>query len=162
MSDFYDFIIKLRAIRQYSTKPVSKDDLEKIVQAARWTGSSKNTQNWSFLVFTDREKLDELAKGGNFTDPLRNATAAIVLVNEPEGYEFDIGRAAQNIMLSAKAIGVMSCPITLHKAEAIADLLELSEGEVARYAVSLGYPSEDSEPAKFGGRKDTGRLVRWM
>ena len=162
MSDFYDFIIKLRAIRQYSTKPVSKDDLEKIVQAARWTGSSKNTQNWSFLVFTDREKLDELAKGGNFTDPLRNATAAIVLVNEPEGYEFDIGRAAQNIMLSAKAIGVMSCPITLHKAEAIADLLELSEGQVARYAVSLGYPSEDSEPAKFGGRKDTERLVRWM
>ena len=162
MSDFYDFIIKLRAIRQYSTKPVSKDDLEKIVQAARWTGSSKNTQNWSFLVFTDRAKLDELAKGGNFTDPLRNATAAIVLVNEPEGYEFDIGRAAQNIMLSAKAIGVMSCPITLHKAEAIADLLELSEGQVARYAVSLGYPSEDSEPAKFGGRKDTERLVRWM
>lgn len=162
MSDFYDFIIKLRAIRQYSTEPVSKDDLEKIVQAARWTGSSKNTQNWSFLVFTDREKLDELAKGGNFTDPLRNATAAIVLVNEPEGYEFDIGRAAQNIMLSAKAIGVMSCPITLHKAEAIADLLELSEGQVARYAVSLGYPSEDSEPAKFGGRKDTERLVRWM
>ena len=162
MSDTYDFILKLRAIRQYADKPVSKQDLEAILEAARWTGSSKNTQNWSFLVFTERDKLDQLAEGGSFTDPIRNSTAAIVLVQESQGYEFDIGRAAQNIMLAAKAIGVASCPITLHKAQRISGLLDLSDGQTARYAVALGYPAADASPAKFGGRKDSQRLVRWM
>ena len=162
MSDTYDFILKLRAIRQYTDEPVSKEDLEKILEAARWTGSSKNTQNWAFLVFTDRDQLDRLAEGGSFTDPIRNATAAIVLVQEADGYEFDIGRAAQNIMLAAKAIGVASCPITLHKRDVVNSFLDLEEGQVARYAVSLGYPSDDAAPARFGGRKDSQRLVRWM
>jgi nitroreductase len=162
MSDTYDFILKLRAIRQYTGEPVSKEDLEKILEAARWTGSSKNTQKWEFLVYTDRAQLDRLAECGSFTDPIRNATAAIVLVQEPQGYEFDIGRAAQNIMLAAKAIGVASCPITLHKQDVVNSFLDLEEGQVARYAVSLGYPAEDAAPARFGGRKDSERLVRWM
>ena len=162
MSDTYDFILKLRAIRQYTDEPVSKEDLEKILEAARWTGSSKNTQNWAFLVYTDRVQLDRLAECGSFTDPIRNATAAIVLVREPEGYEFDIGRAAQNIMLAAKAIGVASCPITLHKQDVVGAVVDLEEGQVARYAVALGYPADDAAPASFGGRKDSQRLVRWM
>jgi nitroreductase len=162
MSDTYEFILKLRAIRQYTDEPVSKEDLEKILEAARWTGSSKNTQNWAFLVFTDRAQLDRLAACGSFTDPIRNATAAIVLVQEPQGYEFDIGRAAQNIMLAAKAIGVASCPITLHKQDVVNSVIDLEEGQVARYAVSLGYPAEDAAPARFGGRKDSERLVRWI
>jgi nitroreductase len=162
MSDTYDFILKLRAIRQYTDDPVSKEDLDRILEAARWTGSSKNTQNWSFLVFTDRDNLDRLAECGSFTDPIRNATAAIVLVKEPEGNEFDIGRAAQNIMLSAKSIGVASCPITLHKQDVVKSFLDLQAGQAVRYAVALGYPAADAAPARFGGRKDSERLVRWM
>ncbi len=162
MADTYDFILGLRAIRDYTQEPVSKEHLEQILEAARWTGSSKNTQNWSFLVFTDRDQLDQLAAGGSFTGPLKDATAAIVLVKEPDGYEFDVGRAAQNIMLGAKAIGVASCPITLHMPDQIADVLGLSAGQVARYAVALGYPSADAAPRKFGGRKASERLVRWM
>jgi nitroreductase len=162
MSDTYDFILKLRAIRQYTDEPVSKEDLEKILEAARWTGSSKNTQKWAFLVYTDRGQLDRLAECGSFTDPIRNATAAIVLVQEPEGYEFDIGRVAQNIMLAAKAIGVASCPITLHKQDVVNSVVDLEEGQVARYAVALGYPADDAAPARFGGRKDSQRLVRWI
>ncbi len=162
MTDTYDFILGLRAIRDYTEEPVSKEHLEQILEAARWTGSSKNTQNWSFLVFTERSQMDALAEGGSFTGPLKSATAAIVLVKEPDGYEFDIGRVAQNLMLGAKAIGVASCPITLHKPEKIAGLLNLSDGQVARYAIALGYPSADAAPRKFGGRKESERLVRWM
>jgi hypothetical protein len=46
--------------------------------------------------------------------------------------------------------------------EKIVGVLNLSEGQVARYAVALGYPSADAAPRKFGGRKDSERLVRWM
>lgn len=162
MADIYDFILKLRAIREYSEQPVAREDLERILEAARWTGSSKNRQKWSFIVLTDRPALNGLAEGGTFTTPLRNATAAIVLVQESGGNMFDIGRAAQNIMLAARAIGVMSCPVTLHKEDVTSDFLGLKKSQVARYAVALGYPSVESTPANFGGRKNSKRLVRWM
>src|SRR3990170_4103731 len=115
MSDFYDFILKLRAIRDYKPEPLTPEDLASILEAARWTGSSKNRQSWSFVAVTDPERLQGLAEHGDFTQPIRDSAATIVLVQEPGGNMFDVGRAAQNIMLAAKAIGVASCPITLHR-----------------------------------------------
>lgn len=159
MSDTYDNILKLRAIRSYQDTQISEEDRDKILQAARWTGSSKNTQRWSFVVVTDPEQKERLAGCGDFTTPMRNAPLAIALVQEPDGYEFDIGRVAQNIMLAAAAIGVASCPITLHRDAAAAQVLGLPEGARARYAISLGYPGDDAAPARFGGRKEMGSLV---
>ena len=108
----YDRILGLRALRSFRTDPLTDDDLERLLEAARWTGSSKNLQNWSFVV-VDGDQKARLAECGNFTDPLRNAPVAIALVEEPGGYEFDTGRVAQNLMLAADAIGIASCPITL-------------------------------------------------
>jgi hypothetical protein len=36
----------------------------------------------------------------------------------------------------------------------------LGDGAVARYAVALGYPTEDAKPRKFGGRKAAAEVVR--
>lgn len=161
MSDTYDRILRLRALRSYEEQPISDDDLAMILEAARWTGSSKNRQNWSFIVVRDPERKARLAECGDFTDPVRNAPAAIAIVQEPDGYEFDSGRVAQNIMLAADAIGVASCPITLHREEQAAEVLELPTGARCRYAVTLGYPAADAAPRKFGGRKPLDELVHW-
>ena len=75
-----------------------------ILEAARWTGSSKNLQNWSFVVIDDPEVKSRFADCGRYTVPIRNAPAAIAIIEEPGGYEFDSGRVAQNIMLAAAAI----------------------------------------------------------
>ena len=160
MPDTYDFIVGLRAIRDYAPEPLSNDDLGAVLEAGRWTGSSKNRQSWSFIAVTDPDRLQGLAKHGDFTQPVRDSAATIVLVQEPGGNEFDIGRAAQNMMLAAKAIGVASCPITLHREEDVAAFLGIPQGAVARYAVSLGYPADDAKPRKFGGRKPAAEVVR--
>ena len=157
--DVYEFILGLRAIRSYRDQPLADDDLEAILEAARWTGSSKNRQNWSFVVVSDRAGLEDLAGCGDFTDPVRASAATIVIVQEPEGYEFDSGRVAQNIMLAAKAIGVASCPITLHRDEDARGLLGVPADRRTRYAVALGYPSEEASPASWGGRKPAEDLV---
>lgn len=160
MSDTYDFIVDLRAIRDYQPDPLSNDDLGAILEAGRWTGSSKNRQSWSFIAVTDPDRLQGLADHGDFTQPIRDSAATIVLVQEPGGNMFDIGRAAQNIMLAAQAIGVASCPITLHRAKEAAAFLGVPDGAVARYAVALGYPAPDAKPRKFGGRKPAAQVVR--
>lgn len=160
MADTYDFIIGLRAIRDYRADPLSNEDLGAILEAGRWTGSSKNRQSWSFIAVTDPERLQGLAEHGDFTQPVRDSAATIVLVKEPGGNEFDIGRAAQNIMLAAKSVGVASCPITLHRQRDAAVFLSVPEGAVARYAVALGYPASDAKPRQFGGRKPAAEVVR--
>ncbi len=160
MSDNYDLVVELRAIRDYKSDPISDEDLGAILKAARWTGSSKNRQDWSFVVVTDRQRLDGLAEYGDFTQPIRDSAATIVLVQESGGNMFDIGRAAQNIMLAAKAIGVATCPITLHRTDGAGAFIGAPDGTVTRYAVAMGYPTADAEPRKFGGRKAVDDLVR--
>jgi nitroreductase len=158
-NDIYDFILELRAIRSFEDRPLTDDDLGAILEAARWTGSSKNRQDWSFVVVTEPDQREALATCGDFTRPLRSSAATIVIVQEPGGYEFDSGRVAQNMMLAAKAIGVASCPITLHRHEDAADVLGLPPDRKARYAVAFGYPGPDSGPTRMGGRRPTGELV---
>ena len=160
MNERYDFIVKLRAIRDYEDRGLSEPDLEAILEAARWTGSSKNRQNWSFVVITGKG-LDGLAQHGDFTQPIRDSAATIVLVQEAGGNMFDIGRAAQNIMLAAKAIEVASCPITLHRDADAREFLGAPSGSVTRYAVALGYPAPTAVPRRFGGRRSAQSVVHY-
>ncbi len=152
MADNYEFVMGLRAIRDYEPEPLSDDDLGAILEAGRWTGSSKNQQSWSFIAVTDPAQIQALAAHGDFTQPVRDSVATIVLVREPGGNDFDIGRAAQNMMLAANALGVATCPITLHRERDVAAALGIPDGAVARYAVALGYPTATAKPLKFGGR----------
>ncbi len=73
MSDFYDKVLRLRALREYQDRAIDEEDLGRILEAARWTGSSKNLQNWSFVVVRDPDQKAKLADCGDFTDPIRRA-----------------------------------------------------------------------------------------
>ncbi|MEZ5174835.1 MAG: nitroreductase family protein [Acidimicrobiia bacterium] len=159
MTSHYDAIVGLRAIRQFDNRAVADEDLASLLDAARWTGSSKNSQNWSFVVVDDPEQKDAICAAGDFMTPVRNAPMMIALVQHPEGYEFDTGRLAQNIMLAADAIGMASCPVTLHREEIAAEVLGLPEGYRCRYGVAVGYPEPGSGPARMGGRKPLTELV---
>jgi nitroreductase len=63
------------------------------------------------------------------------------------------------MMLAAAAVGVASCPVTLHRQSDAEELLGVGNGGHCRYAVALGYPAPDAAPRKFGGRKPLEELV---
>ncbi|HSR44175.1 MAG TPA: nitroreductase family protein [Acidimicrobiia bacterium] len=162
----YESVLKLRTVRRFLAKPVTENDLTRILEAARWTGSSKNRQSWSFVVVRERAQLDRLAECGDFTVPIRNAPLVIAPVRLPEGYEWDMGRVSQNIMLAAAAIGVGSCPITLHREDCAREALGIPGDHGCRYVVALGYPDEPAERAgrtasAMAGRKSLEDLVRY-
>jgi nitroreductase len=157
----YERILGLRAIRQFADRPVTDDELAPILEAARWTGSSKNRQNWSWVVIRDAAQRDRIAACGDFTDPVRNAPVTIVLVQEEGGYEFDTGRLAQNIMLAADALGMATVPITLHRDGDAAAVLGIPGGARTRYAVALGHPAASAAPARSGGRKPIQELTKF-
>jgi nitroreductase len=161
MSNTYDFILNLRVIRDYEPDPLSTADLEAILQAGRMTGSSKNRQGWSFIAVTEPGRLQGLAEHGDFTQPVRDSAATVVLVQEEGGNMFDIGRAAQNMMLASKAIGVASCPITLHRDSDAREYMGAPSEAIVRYAIALGYPTADAKPAKMGGRKSAKSVIKY-
>lgn len=153
MSETYRHILGLRAIRDYQERPIRQEDLDRVLEAARWTGSSRNLQKWAVVVIRDPDQIERLADCGDFTTPLRAAAVALALVREPNTREFDTGRMAQNIMLAADALGMSTCPITLHRTEDTARVLGLPPGWSCRYAIALGYPGLDARPSRHGGRK---------
>ena len=163
----YQATLGLRAVRNFEARPVSEEHLAQILQAARWTGSSKNIQPWIFVVVTDPVQRDAVAAAGSFTAPVTNAPLTIAIVRTPDGGDFDMGRAAQNIMLAAQAIGVASCPVTLHNEAVARQALGLPDDHGCRYAIALGYAdvAADVEAAKsrpYGGRKPLEELVRYQ
>lgn len=162
--DTYEFVKGLRVTRNYTNEPIAEADVTRILEAGRWTGSSKNTQRWAFVPLRDGKTRAAVAACGSFTMPLLNATFAIALVRLPDGYEFDIGRVAQNMMLAAASLGIGSCPITLHDADRARSTLHLPEGHTCRYAIAFGYPDAEVEQAAraqrpYGGRKPLDELV---
>ena len=55
--EVYDAIKGLRVVRNYVDRQIADDDLEAILEAGRWTGSSKNRQSWSIIVVQDRAQI---------------------------------------------------------------------------------------------------------
>ena len=51
-----------RSIREFTDRPLTREDIEKLIEAARWAPSNHNRQGWTFIVFEDREELHALAK----------------------------------------------------------------------------------------------------
>lgn len=154
--DAYQTIKGLRAVRHYEPRPLDPADLAAVLEAGRWTGSSKNVQGWIFVVVEEAAARERLATAGDYTDPIRNCAAAVALVRTAEGNDFDIGRAAQNLMLAAATRGVASCPITLHHTDLARAVLGLSPGQDCRYAVALGYPDHVADAAAVAKRRSAG------
>jgi nitroreductase len=59
MSD-YDRLLELmrlrRSIRRFSDRAVSRQDIGRLIEAARWAPSNHNRQPWRFLVVEDKQQ----------------------------------------------------------------------------------------------------------
>jgi len=51
-----------RSVRQYQKKPISQKDMDKILEAGRYTPTGLNVQNIQYLVLTDPHKIERLTK----------------------------------------------------------------------------------------------------
>lgn len=56
-----DIIKRRRSVRQYKPElVVPLDDVMKVMEAARWAPSGKNSQPWEFIVVRDKDKLQQV------------------------------------------------------------------------------------------------------
>ena len=148
--DTYRAIVTKRDTRNFAPRPIPGDILDRILQAGRMAGSSKNSQPVRLVVIRDEERLAEIAACGQFAKHMPSAALAIAVVLEPGGGAFDAGRAAQNMMVAAWAEGITSCPTSMHDAGCARTTLGAPEGHSVAILLPMGYPAEGT--SLHGGR----------
>jgi nitroreductase len=158
-------LLRVRQIREFTTQPPTDAELDAIADAARWSGSSTNSQPWRFIVMRDREAIARLAAGGvPQTRTLRTATTAIAIALPHGGHEvslaYDEGRATERMLIAANLLGLTAGIAWIRKdvADLAADVLGLPADQFVRTIVAVGHPTPaalqpKSEPGK-------GRLPR--
>ena len=139
-----------RQVREFTAEPVDRAALDAIADVARWSGSSRNTQPWRFIVVTDEAVLRQLAAVGMpQTRSLQTAVAAIAIVLPADsGHElgdaYDDGRAAERILIAAGLLdlGAGIAWIRSDVRDAVGEMVGLPPERYIRTIVALGHPSE--------------------
>ncbi len=140
----------------YSPKPVEKEKLVSILEAARWAPSSFNAQPWSFLV-ARKEEPEEFARMLSTLVPGNVAWAQHVPVlmisvirlqfdhnGSPNRHAFhDVGIATGFMMLQGASMGVLAHGMAGFDPAKARALYGIPESHEAVAAIGLGYPGDE-------------------
>jgi nitroreductase len=167
----WDAIRSRRNVRTFSDAPIELRDLDRILEAARRTPSSKNQQAWDFVVVISREALVDLSRVWRYADHVASSAATIALIapaasatEQRETIQFDLGQVSMSIMLAAADLGIGTCHAAIGDQPLAADLLGLLEDRECMWLISLGWPSRPLTPIAHPKRRAFDDVVhrgRW-
>jgi len=162
-------VSKRKSIRAYSDKPVSNDDLEKIIEAGRWAPNAGpfhisvirnaelrqmiNDQTLNAMIHSGIEFLQQRASLPGY-QPLYGAPVLILLSapgDSPYG-AVNAALATENMILEATGLGMGSCflvsPTLALRGEGNRDLAikaGIPDGYEIKCAVILGYAAKENK-----------------
>ena len=158
-----------RSVREYKSQPVDDQTIEKLIDAAVYAPSAMHQQPWTFTVVRDQKMLDEISRdakshmlanmtpsaqaeqiGSRLSEPnfhiFYHAPVLIVISAAQQGPWIveDCALAAENLMLSAYALGLGTCWVGfaqsfLNTPDA-KKLLGLPEQWISVAPIIVGYP----------------------
>ncbi len=161
--DFFEVINTRRSIRSYKNKPIPEEIVEKIIESGSLAATARNIQPWVFIAVTDQKilkHLGDLAENGRF---ISEAPLCIAVVSSDTKYYLeDRSAATQNMLLSARALGIASCWVAGDKKPYCQDVLKLLNVPLTFKLVSLvalGYPQKEAE-FKKAAKKSVSEILR--
>jgi nitroreductase len=161
---------RVRQARQYRPDPVPDDVVTELLEVARWSGSSRNSQPWHFVVVADRERLRQIGQVRPPINWVAGAPLAIAIVLDGEGEEseaYDEGRVTERLLIAARLLGLGGGTAWFGdeaQQRRGKEILGIPAERTARSVVVLGYPTtlEDPRPATYErGRKSLAELVSY-
>ncbi|MCL7986716.1 nitroreductase [Sphingobacterium sp. lm-10] len=175
-----DNILTRRAIRKFTDQQVSESQLDTIMKSAIYAPSGLNKQSWEIRVVQNPSIIEEVNKrflkyaegrefqgsAARYREPgfnvMHHAPTFIVIASEKANAysKLDAGLALQNILLSAHALGLGTCPlgtlVPLLNAPENADILKLlniPEDYEVSINIALGHPAESPEaPIRYSNK----------
>ena len=158
VSQLKELYLARQSCRDFSAKPVAKDQLEEICALAGLAPSACNLQPWKVLAVTGKklsEVIDCLKKRGKapFID---NVPAMLVVAEDTSGSEgsnpplsyfapYDVGEFTSHLVLAAAAAGLASCILGWRDGATLKEVLSLPEKLSVPYVVALGYAADGYE-----------------
>ena len=149
-------LLRVHQVREFTDAPVEPAALDAIADAARWSGSSGNSQPWRFIVIREPETLRQLSESSMpSTRSLATAAAAMAIVLPKEkgtavSNAYDEGRAAERILIAAYLLG-LGAGIAWVKADdraEVGELLGLPADRFVRTLVAIGHPTAKASTPK--------------
>ena len=143
---------KVRQARQYAPDTVPDDVLNELLEIARWTGSSRNTQPWHFIAITDKEQLRKISQLRTPINWVADAPLAIAIVLNGASQvaeAYDEGRVTERLMIGAKTLGLGGGIAWFGDADQEAEgkrILGIPAEKTARSVVVIGYPTSIKDP----------------
>ena len=145
----WDAIRARRNVRAYTDEPIEPAQLDRILEAARRTPSSRNWQPWDFVVVTEREHLRELATVWQGAGHVAGSAATIALIapkSEDEREQaianYDLGQATMSIMIEAADLGIGSGHSAVGDQDLARRLLGLPADRYCAFLIALGHPAD--------------------
>ncbi|MGH8872465.1 MAG: nitroreductase family protein [Acidimicrobiia bacterium] len=145
----WDAIRARRSTREYDTKPIAKEDLERILESGRRAPSSGNNQRWDFVLIQDREQLERISHVWQGACHIANAAAAVGLVAPfsddrrlTASINYDLGQAAMSMMIAAADLGIGSRTAAVQEFDLASEVLGLPDDRRLTWLLGLGYPGD--------------------
>jgi nitroreductase len=141
--EVFEAVRTILAVRTFEAKPVPQVVKNRILEAARLTGSGSNQQPWQFILVEDRPTLQQLGAAVRSGPYTAQADFAIVVVVEPGNMALSDGsRAIQSMVLTAWADGVGSNWVGFTPMPAVNKLLDIPETLDVLGVLPFGYPAK--------------------
>lgn len=153
-----EIIQKRRSIRQYKDTKIDKEMIEKLIKAALWAPTSRNSQPWEFIVVDDKTKLEQLSRSKKGSQCLWGAALGIIVLADPAKSDVwveDTAVASAFLLLAAESLGLGSCWIQIRERihddqktaeQYVKEILSIPDNLKVESIISLGYADEIREP----------------
>lgn len=161
-----------KSVKSFTGAQVSTENLEKIVRAGMAAPTAVNKQPWSFVIVTEKRKIDELAKGLPTARGIDKAGAVIIVCTEPEKANLqskdfaiiDATLASENILLATEAMGLgghwtASFPYE-DKMKHVRSVLGIPVNVIPLNVILIGVPTGEDKP-KDKYKKDRIHWGKW-
>lgn len=143
--DAYDCIATKLEVREFNDQiSVSSEIRLKILESARLSGSSLNTQPWRFIVVQSASNLKKLSDDSTSGKWISDANFAIIILMNPyfRFHLIDAGKVAQNMQLTAWNYGIGSALFTGMEEEKIRKDFAIPLEYKPVIVVGFGYPKK--------------------
>ena len=151
----YKFILSRRSIRRFKQVPVPLKILKKLGNAARLAPSGANLQPLEFLFVNNKVACQDVFKtliwagyispNGAPKEGQMPVAYVLVLVNttvRKENYQYDVGAAMENMILTAREEGIGSCWIGSINRIRLGEIFGITEDYIIDSVLALGYCDE--------------------
>ncbi len=162
MNDTIKAIEARCSVRAYTDEPVSKEDIEQVIEAGIWAASGANAQSSIVVAVTNKELRDRLSAMNAAVagmpadkDPFYGAPVVLVVLDKADAPTpvYDGSLCIGNMLLAASSMGLGACWIHRAKEEFASDegkaiLADLGiEGDYVGVGhCILGHPAQPGTP----------------